>query len=157
MSRRRNKTGTHSQDGPPVTAIIDEMASGRAEILTQLRNLTLALQDVEERTLRDVFFREWTPAYYVGRSQLFHVHNMRGALRATMFVGANTLAPVIMESDEVSPEIHRLVAQTAERGGVGMMKVPLTALDQVPGFMELVRVKWSFASRSRQKAAQGPR
>ena len=55
------------------------MTKPRAAILARLREAALSLPGVEERTVYDGFCREWTPAYYEGGRQLFHVHNFRAA------------------------------------------------------------------------------
>jgi len=78
------------QRGPQVLDIIEAMEEPRGKLVAMLRDLALTLPDVEERTVYDGFCRHWTPAYYLGDRQLFHVHNFRSGLRATMFVGVNT-------------------------------------------------------------------
>jgi hypothetical protein len=124
------------------------MGKKRGAIMSQLRRLTLSLQGVEERTLFDHFCREWTPAYYAGRGQLFHVHDFRSGLRGTMFIGTNTLAPFILSSEDVSPELHDLVAETSGSGRVGQLRVSFTSVDDVTEFMGLVRLKWQFLRKT---------
>ncbi len=144
----RRGSALHLEEGSPsVLSIIAAMANQRRVAMSELRNLTLSLQGVEERTLFDHFCREWTPAYYLQRSQLFHVHNFRSGLRATMFMGANTLAPFILESEEVSPDVRLLVADISAPRGTGMFRVPLTSVEDVVKFMELVRLKWAFVEK----------
>jgi hypothetical protein len=141
-------------DSPSVSSIIEEMDEKRGAIISQLRSLTLSQQNVEERALFDHFCREWTPAYYVGRGQLFHVHNFRSGLRATMFMGANTLAPFILASEDASPELRDLVAETTGTGRVGQLRVSLASAEDVNEFMDLVRIKWQFL-RKRQRPQKG--
>lgn len=150
MSRSRAKSTPSDPaaalgEGPPVLSLIEGMTKPRAAILTCLREAALALPGVEERTVYDGFCREWTPAYYEGGRQLFHVHNFRAALRATMFVGVRTLKPFILDSDRVAPEIMELVASGSAGKGTMQVKVPLDAVGDVPAFMELVCRKWEYA------------
>ena len=132
-------------DSPSVSEIIEGMTQKRGALVTRLRDHTLALEDVEERTLFDHFCREWTPAYYVRRTQLFHVHDFQRGLRATMFVGVKTLEPVMAESPGISAHNHRLVAETPAPGNTKSLRVPIGSHEDVDGFMELVRVKWTVA------------
>ena len=133
-------------EGPTVPNIIEAMERGRAALLGHLRDLALSMQGVNERTVYDGFCREWTPAYYLGARQLFHVHNFRSGLRATMFVGVNTLNPVILGAEEVAPEIRLMVAEASGGRGTKMVKVPLGCIEDVDQFMDLVRVKWEFVA-----------
>lgn len=146
---RSEQTGSgpapYSDDSPTVLNIIEEMHEERAGIVSELRDLTLALEATEERTLYDSFCREWTPAYYARGKQLFHVHSFRAGIRATMFVGSRTLEPFILESGALSPEMRLIVADTPVPRGTGMFRVPLTSTDDVTRFMELVQIKWSIA------------
>ena len=130
-------------------SIIEAMENHWGTIVAQVRNLALSMPGVEERTVNDGFCHEWTPAYYVGGRQLFHVHNFRSSLRGTMFVGVNTLNPIILESEEVAPELRLQVAKTSGPRGTKMVKVPLTSVEDVPSFMDLVRVKWAFVCERR--------
>jgi len=132
-------------EGPPVLSLIEGMTKPRAAILTGLRGAALALPGVEERTVYDGFCREWTPAYYEGGRQLFHVHNFRAALRATMFVGIRTLKPFLLDSDGVAPELLQLVASGSGSRGTMQLKVPLESMGDVAPFMELVCRKWEYA------------
>ncbi len=150
-SRRRDPT-LGKEDGPSVSAIIDGMEETRGQLVSHLRDLTLSLDEVREVALFDAFCREWTPAFYLGRTQLFHVHNFRAGLRATMFVGVKTLDPLILHSEEVAPEMRRLVADTSAPGTAKEVRVPLTSLDDVPFFMDLVRLKWAFAREQPRRA-----
>ena len=150
MRKARAKTAslepaTALQAGPPVLSLIEGMTKPRAAILTGLREAALSLPGVEERTVYDGFCREWTPAYYEGGRQLFHVHNFRAALRATMFVGIRTLKPFLLDSDRVAPELMQLVASGSGSRGTMQLKVPLEAVEDVPPFMELVCRKWEYA------------
>ncbi len=150
----RSHGTTSGKDGPTVLAIIDGMEATRGQVVSRLRVLTLSLEEAQEVVLFDAFCREWTPAFYVGRSQLYHVHNFRAGLRATMFVGVKTLDPLILHSEEVSPEMRRLVADTSAPHTAKEVKVPLTSLDDVPPFMDLVRIKWALArERTRRSPA----
>ena len=135
----------HSENSPTVLSVIEEMHEERAEIVSDLRDLTLALEGAEERTLYDSFCREWTPAFYAQGKQLFHLHDFRAGIRATMFVGSRTLEPFVLESDVLSPEMRLIVANTSVPRGSGSFRVPLTSADDVTRFMELVRIKWSIA------------
>ena len=142
----RRGSALHLEEGSPsVLSIIAAMANQRRVAMSELRNLTLSLQGVEERTLFDHFCREWTPAYYLQRSQLFHVHNFRAALRATMFVGIRTLKPFLLDSDAVAPELLQLVASNSGGRGTMQLKVPLESMEDVAPFMELVCRKWEYA------------
>ena len=147
----RHGTGPESEDGPSVSKVIEAMEEQRGVIASELRDSTLALAGVEERTLFDGFCREWTPAFYAQGIQLFHVHDFRAGLRATIFVGVNTLGPLLLESDEVSPEMRLLVTETSAPRGTMQVRVPLTSSEDVAGFMDMVRVKWAFASRYPRK------
>ena len=150
MSKKRVKTAslepaTTLGEGPPVLSLIEGMTKPRAAILAGLREAVLSLQGVEERTVFDGFCREWTPAYYEGGRQLFHVHNFRAALRATMFVGIRTLKPFLLDSDRLAPELLQLVASGSGSRGTIQVKVPLESMRDVAPFMELVCRKWEYA------------
>ena len=141
----RSRPDRHTADSPTVQSVIEGMQEERAEIVSDLRDFTLALEGAEERTLYDSFCREWTPAYYARGKQLFHVHNFRAGIRATMFVGSRTLEPFILESGGLSSEMRMIVANTVVPRGTGMFRVPLTSREDVARFMELVRIKWAIA------------
>ena len=145
---------TDFQARPAVASIIEVMPERRGVLVSQLRDLTLSLQGVEERTLFDAFCCEWTPAYYLERSQLFHVHDFRSGLRVTMFMGANTLAPFILESGEVSPDMRLLVADISVPRGTGMLRMPMTSVEDVGKFMGLVRLKWAFLQKGSKKSSR---
>ena len=119
----------------------DAMEPGRAESVSRLREIALELEGTDERTVYDGFFREWTPAVYVGARQLFHVHNFRSGLRATVFVGVSSLEPVALHSDEVSPAVRENVAATSGRT-MKQVKFPLDSVEDLEPLMELVRLKW---------------
>lgn len=61
-----------------------------------------------------------------------------------MLVGVRTLAPPILQTDQVAPELRILVATTAGPRGVKEVKVPLHSPADAAAFMELVRVKWGL-------------
>ena len=150
MGNNSAKTGslepaTTLGEGPPVLSLIEGMTKHRAAILADLREAVLSLPGVEERTVFDGFCREWTPAYYEGGRQLFHVHNFQAALRATMFVGIRTLKPFLLDSDRLAPELLQLVASGSGSKGTMQVKVPLESLRDVVPFMELVCRKWKYA------------
>ena len=150
MRKTRDKTApadpaTTLGEGPPVLSLIEAMTRPRAAILVGLREAALSLPGVEERTVYDGFSREWTPAYYEGVRQLFHVHNFRAALRATMFVGIRTLKPFLLDSDRLTPELLQLVASGSGTRGTMQLKVPLESMRDVAPFMELVCRKWEYA------------
>ena len=130
-----------AEDAPTVDGVVDAMEPGRAEIVSRLREIALELEGTDERTVYDGFFREWTPAVYVGARQLFHVHNFRSGLRATVFVGVSSLEPVALHSDEVSPAVRENVAATSGRT-VKQVKFPLEGVEDIGPLMELVRLKW---------------
>ena len=130
-------------DGPTVADIIASLEPPRNTLLAALRDAALELAGAEERAVYDGFCREWTPAYYLGKRQLFHVHDFRGGLRATMYIGVRTLQPVILDSDEVSPDIRNHVAETSAGRGTKQVKFPLESMGEVTAFMKLVRVKWA--------------
>jgi hypothetical protein len=140
-----------SGDSPSVSDVIEAMGATQGAIVSELRDSAQALAGVEERTLFDGFCREWTPAFYAQGIQLFHVHNFRAELRATIFVGVNTLGPLILESDEVSPEMRLLLTETSAPRGTMQVRVSLTSSQDVAGFMDMVRVKYAFAQRYPRK------
>jgi hypothetical protein len=133
-----------SPGGPDVSTIIKTMEGPRAALLTELRDPALALPGVAERTLYDGFCRHWTPAYYSEGTQLFHVHNFRTGLRATMFVGARKLEPVILDSDQVPHDLRLLVAKTPGPRGRKEVRVPIASPKDVASFWKLVLVKWEL-------------
>ena len=131
-----------------VTEIIALMEDSRGELVMELRSQVSVLPDVEERAVYDGFCREWTPSYYCGGRQLFHVHNFRLGLRATMFVGVRALEPVILDSEEVPPELRLLVAQTSGPRGTKQVKVAIESQEDIAAFMRMVRVKWEAVRTS---------
>ena len=130
-----------AEDRSRVPSIIETMEESRGALLTELRSLALTLPGVEERVLYDGFCRHWTPAYYVGESQLFHVHNFRTGLRATVFLGGKKLEPVILESDRVPLELRHQLAKNAGQRGSRQVKVALDSSEDVATLLELVRLK----------------
>jgi hypothetical protein len=149
MKNRKGRPGpdgrtVHQQSGPAVQDIIETLEEPRAALLATLRGMALSLPDVEERTVYDGFCRHWTPAYYLGDRQLFHVHNFRAGLRATMFVGINNLEPLILDSDQVASELRVRLAETSGNRGTKQFKVAINSVEDAAAFGELVRVKWEL-------------
>ena len=132
-----------AENAPTVEDVVDSMERDRAEIVDRLREIALALEGTDERTVYDGFFREWTPAVYVGDKQLFHVHNFRKGLRATVFVGVSSLEPLALNSGEVSSAVRENVAATSGRT-MKQVKFPLDSVEDLEPLMELVRLKWSL-------------
>lgn len=137
-------------DGPRVPDIIGAMDQARSEILTLLRDQTLALPEVAERAAYDGFCKEWTPAYYAWNHQLFHVHDFPTGLRGTIFVGVRTLEPVLLDSEDVSPSLKDALVQTK---GVRtkQLRVPLASPEDAARFAQMVRVKWQFEQARARK------
>ena len=111
MKDSRSKAGRASRTAkqgpaPHVLDIVETMEEPRAALVIMLREMALSLPDVVERTLYDGFCRHWTPAYYLRERQLFHVHNFKPGLRATIFVGANNLEPLILDCEQVAPDLR---------------------------------------------------
>ena len=145
--RRRSGPGPRAapqQRGPQVLDIIEAMEEPRGKLMSMLRDLALSLPDVEERTVYDGFCRHWTPAYYLGDRQLFHVHNFRSGLRATMFVGVNSLEPLILDSDSVAQDLRATLAKTRGNRGTKQFKLPIDSEEDVAAFRELVLIKWEL-------------
>ena len=148
--RTRGKTGGATPSAakpefPGVPSIIDSMDDARGEPLLQARSQALSLPEVSEAALYDGFCRHWTPAYYVGETQLFHVHNFLGGLRATVFLGgkkvSEKLGPMILDSDNIPQELRLQVVKAVESRGVKQLKVSLNSLDDVAVLLELARLK----------------
>ena len=132
--------------GPPaVPSIINAMDDARSELLLQARSQALSMPEVVETALYDGFCRHWTPAYYVGDTQLFHVHNFRAGLRATVFLGGKKgtekLGPMILDSDMMPEELRLQVVKAVESRGVKQIKVNLNSMDDVVVLLELARLK----------------
>jgi hypothetical protein len=127
---------------PSVEEIIALMEDSRGELATQLCSLVAAWTQVEERTVYDGFCREWTPACYCLDRQLFHLHNFRQGLRATIFVGVRALEPLILDSDQVPEELRLHVVATPGARGTKQVKVPIESPEDVADFARLVRTKW---------------
>ena len=136
---------TAADDRPSVPSLIGEMREDRAALVERLREAALSLGGVEERVLFDAFCREWTPAYYLGKTQLFHIHNFGSELRATVFVGVNTLQPLIMHAQEISPGLRQTVSTTSGGHATKQVRFPIYSEADVDEFMELVRVKLDYA------------
>ncbi len=131
------------QEGPTVDTVIGAMTGPDGRIMALARDLGLALPDADERTVYDGFCREWTPAYYLAKRQIFHVHAFKSGIRGSMFVGVRALEPLIMASNAVPDNIKEIVENT--RGGsTKMLKIPLETAQDVAGFGNLVQVKWEF-------------
>ena len=130
-----------SQGGPGVPSIIETMEEPRGALLAELRSMALSLPDVEERTLYDGFCRHWTPAYYSGGHQLFHVHSFRAGLRATVFVGGKKLEPLILDSDRVPLELRLQLAKSDGPRRSRQVKVRLNSADDLAALLELTRLK----------------
>ena len=148
--RSRGKAGVATRsDGEPgspgVPSIINAMDDARGELLLQVRSQALSLPEVSETALYDGFCRHWTPAYYVGESQLFHVHNFRAGLRATVFLGGKSgsekLGPMILDSDTIPQELRLQVLKSAESRGIKQIKVILNSMDDVAVLLDLARLK----------------
>ena len=139
---------------PEIIALMEE---SRGELVMELRSQVSALPNVEERAVYDGFCREWTPAYYCGERQLFHIHNFRLGLRATMFVGVRALEPVILDSEEVPPDLRLLVAKTAGPRGTKQVKVAIESQEDIDAFMRMVRVKWEAVRAAGSNSAPSRR
>lgn len=137
---REDPTG----EGPAVAAVIDAVGGPEGRIMAMAMNLGLELPGSTERTVYDGFCREWTPAYYLAKRQIFHVHSFRSGIRGSMFVGVRTLEPLIMASGLVPGYIKEIVENTKGGGGTKMLKVPLATPEDVAGFGKLIQVKWEF-------------
>jgi len=120
------------------------MSRPDGQMVSLARELGLALPDADERTVYDGFCREWTPAYYLAKRQIFHVHNMKSGIRDSMFVGVRALEPLILASPDVPDQIKEIVANTRGGSGTKMLKIPLDTPEDVAGFGKLVKVKWEF-------------
>ena len=127
-----------------MAAVIDALAGPDGRIMSLARDLGLALAEAAERTVYDGFCREWTPAYYLAKRQIFHVHVFKSGIRGSMFVGVRLLEPLIMASPEVPDHIKDIVENTKSGSGTKMLKVPLATAEDVSGFGKLVQVKWEF-------------
>jgi len=136
--------GSEAQEGPSVETVMTSLSGPDGQILSLARDLGLALPDAAERTVYDGFCREWTPAYYLGKRQIFHVHAMKSGMRGSMFVGVRALEPLIMASPEVPGHIKEIVDKTKGGSGTKMLKIPLDTPEDVAGFGRLVKVKWEF-------------
>ena len=102
---------------------------------------------MEERTVYDGFCREWTPACYCLGTQLFHIHNFRQGLRATIFVGGRALEPLILDSDQVPEELRQQVAATPGPRGTKQVRVLIDSPEDVADFARLVRTKREAVQR----------
>lgn len=129
---------------PAVVDLLEDMAPDQAALVAQVRDVALEMSGVEERTLYDGFCREWTPAYYMGKRQLFHVHSFSSGLRATVFLGLADWDSAIMEAFGVPLRLREQVASTAGGRGVRQVKVPLSSTEEVEAFLGLVRAKWEL-------------
>ena len=134
-------------DVPSVDDIIQGLNGRRGAILAALKDMTASLPGVEEKAVYDGFCQEWTPAYYLespkARRQLFHVHDFPAGLRGTIFVGVNTLQPVLLDAGLVPPRMKSAIMDTPG-GRTKQVRVPLNNLRYAAAFFEMVRVKWEF-------------
>ena len=144
-ARKASLAGSKPKPGPTVPDIIETLEEPRATLLGLLRDLALALPGVDERTVYDGFCRHWTPAYYLGDRQLFHVHNFKRGLRASMFVSVRSLEPLILDSEQVGQELRQQLVQTSGNRGTKMFKVAVDAPKDVEAFRQLVLIKWELA------------
>ena len=133
-----------SEARPGTLQLVASMDEHRAGLLLEARKRVLSLPGVDETTLYDGFCRHWTPAYYLGESQLFHVHNFRGGLRATVFAGGAKLAPVILDSRRVRQEYRDQLAKSYQGRGIKQIKVALNTIEDVAALIELARLKHEF-------------
>jgi len=146
-NRNRGGAGEYQVEGGPTTVpgILDAMDGARGELLLQARSQALSLPGVVETALFDGFCRHWTPAYYVGEAQLFHVHNFRAGLRATVFLGGKSgsekLGPMILDSNMIPQDIRLLVVKASESRGIKQIKVNLNSKDDVAVLLELASLK----------------
>lgn len=143
----------HSKSSPSVTrpgspevlSIIEDMDEARGELLLLTRSQGLSLPNVGETALYDGFCRHWTPAYYVGETQLFHIHNFKGGLRATVFPGGKKgdakLGPMILDSANVPQELRLQVVKAAETRGIKQIKVALNSNEDVAVLLTLASLK----------------
>ena len=131
-----------SREAPGVPGIIQGLDQDRSTLLSLARDTAFTLPGVEERTLYDGFCRHWTPAYYLGDGQLFHVHNFKAGLRATIFAGGKKLEPLILESEQVPEELRLQLAKSAGSRGVRQIKVNLESKKDVEALLILARLKW---------------
>ncbi|MCI0878044.1 MAG: hypothetical protein J4N78_04090 [Chloroflexi bacterium] len=143
--RRASSAGRQPKPGPTVPDIIETLEEPRAALLGLLRDLALALSGVDERTVYDGFCRHWTPAYYLGDRQLFHVHNFKRGLRASMFVSVRSLEPLILDSEQVDGQLRQQLVQTSGNRGTKMFKVAIDAPEDVEAFREMVLIKWELS------------
>ena len=122
----------------------------RSALLLQAQNMALSMPEVVEESLYHGFCKHWTPAYYLGEYQLFHVHNFRAGLRATVFLGPKSagtkngnakLVPMVLDSARLPQELRLQTAKAAESRGVKQIKVNLDSMGDVAVLMELARLK----------------
>ena len=145
-ARKAGSAGSQPKAGPTVPDIIETLEEPRAALVGLLRDLALALPGVDERTVYDGFCRHWTPAYYLGDRQLFHVHNFKKGLRASMFVSVRSLEPLILDSEQVDQELRQQLAQTPGNRGTKMFKLAVDVPEDVEALRELVLIKWELAT-----------
>ena len=133
---------SEAESRPSVEEIVALMEVSRWELAAQLCSLLATWPQVEGRTVYDGFCREWTPTFYSLGTQLFHIHNFRQGLRATIFVGVRALEPLILDSDQVPEELRQHVAATPGPRGTKQVRVPIESPEDVADFARLVRTKW---------------
>ena len=132
---------------PSVGEITALMEDSRGVLAAQLCSLVAAWPQVEERTLYDGFCREWT--------QLFHIHNFRQGLRATIFVGVRVLEPLILDSDQVPEDLRQQVAATPGPRGTKQVRVAIESPEDVANFAQLVRAKWEAVQKGQLSRSAG--
>ena len=78
-----------------MATVIGALAGPDGQIMSLAQSLGLTLQGADERTVYDGFCREWTPAYYLAKRQIFHVHVFKAGIR-----GIFNFAPALLNLDE---------------------------------------------------------
>ena len=136
---------TEADAKPSVASLIDEMQENRAVLGGRRRESTLARAVSSERALRRLNRTRGTPAHHGVEKRLFHVHNFGSELRATVFVGINTLQPLIMHARELYPGLRQTVSTASGGHATKQVQFPICTEADVIEFMELVRVKLDYA------------
>ena len=133
---------------PSPAPSVDDLAKatdpGHLVLFQRLREQVLALGGTEERTMYDGLDQAWTPAYYQGTRQLFHVHLGSGehlGLSATISLNTKKIVPRVLESSAIKKEIRDRVEKARDFRGTKWVFFSLERPADVESFMELVRVK----------------
>lgn len=128
---------------------MDELAKSvdpaRVVLFQKLREQVLALRSTQERTMYDGLDREWTPAYYQGNRQLFHVHLGSGehlGLSATVSLNTKKMVPSVLESSTIQKKVRDRVEKARDFRGTKWVFFSLETTGDVESFMELVRLKY---------------